>query len=132
MIAYNYKSELIFYGDEAGEGGNMRMDTYIRKILPYVYDRQKELAKKGQTMTFQEDNDGAHGNNSFENDARLNKDEHQLEFIPDWPAKSPDLSPIKNVWRLLKSRVKLHAAQTVEELKKKRLNTNRNALRCQR
>ncbi len=41
-----------------------------------------------------------------------------LDFIDDWPSQSPDLSPIEMMWRILKSRVKLHRSSSREELKK--------------
>jgi hypothetical protein len=34
----------------------------------------------------------------------------------DWPAQSPDLSPIENLWRVLKQRVAKHRSATLEEL----------------
>jgi len=40
---------------------------------------------------------------------------HGVDLI-DWPAWSPDLNPIENLWNDLKRRVYAHHAQTMEEL----------------
>jgi transposase len=39
--------------------------------------------------------------------AKLIKDEHQKRSrtVINWPANSPDLNPIKNVWRVLKAHI---------------------------
>jgi transposase len=40
-----------------------------------------------------------------------------LDYIDNWPPQSPDLNLIKNVWKILKQRVKLRKPTTKEELK---------------
>lgn len=50
--------------------------------------------------------------------ARLVKnllEDNDVELL-DWPARSPDLNPIENIWSILKSRVYKRKPKTVEEL----------------
>jgi hypothetical protein len=43
--------------------------------------------------------------------------EENLDLITDWPANSPDLSPIELLWAILKKLVTLIKPETREELK---------------
>ena len=45
------------------------------------------------------------------------EDKHELQYIDDWPPNSPDLNPIKGVWRILKQRVKKWKVHNTEELR---------------
>ena len=117
-VSWNFKGKLIFYGLDDNEPRNITQELYVSKILPVVKQYRDECEAKGRGFIFQEDNDGGHGTRSFENPARLYKDQIDLDYIDDWPAFSPDFSPIENVWRILKQRVRQHCPRTKEELKK--------------
>jgi transposase len=38
--------------------------------------------------------------------------------IFEWPGNSPDLNPIENAWKVMKSRIKRSALSNIEDLKK--------------
>ena len=44
------------------------------------------------------------------------KEERAIKCL-DWPSCSPDLSPIENLWAILKKRVQNRVPKTLEELK---------------
>ena len=43
-------------------------------------------------------------------------EDHSIEVLP-WPANSPDLNPIDNLWGLMKRRISKKRSSTQEELK---------------
>ena len=96
----------------------MTQERYVKEILPIVEARMKEVEAQKQQFIFQEDNDNSHGTRSQENIARFKRDQMELDYIDNWPANSLDLNPIENVWRILKSRVKLRRSANPKELRK--------------
>jgi hypothetical protein len=78
---WNFKGELVFYGLEENEGGNVTQKMYVEKMLLIVTKYRDEAEAKGKGFIFQEDNDDGHGTRSQENSARLYKDQINLDFI---------------------------------------------------
>ena len=39
-----------------------------------------------------------------------------IRLLKDWPPQSPDLSPIKNMWDIVKENVKFYYAKSLDEL----------------
>ncbi|GFV32734.1 transposable element Tcb1 transposase [Trichonephila clavipes] len=77
--------------------GTLNSHRYISKVLePFVLPYLQGLA----TAIFQQDNARPHV-------ARIVQRffvNHQIEFLP-WPARSPDLSPIENMWSMVAQRL---------------------------
>lgn len=120
MIGYNYKSEIIWleFDDGSGTGKttcSLTKDRYVQHILTKVEGKLKQ-----RRVIFMQDGAPSHSAKTTKEWLRARK----ITFIEDWPANSPDLNPIEDVWaevnrRLAKkgcARDKAQLKQMVEEV----------------
>ncbi|MBW0591868.1 hypothetical protein O181_131583 [Austropuccinia psidii MF-1] len=91
----------------------MVQQVYQPGLLPFIaWMEQAPWIRGRERILLMEDNAPIHT-------ARASTDwrnRHDIQKL-DWPAHSPDLNPIKNVWKTMKSQIsKLYQPQTVDEL----------------
>jgi transposase len=105
-IGKNYKSPLIFIT------GNLNTEGYIEllqknEIFPTI-ERQFDPAK----VFFQQD-----GATSHTSKASVEFIKQNINLIENWPSNSPDLSPIENLWGIIKHALQEKEVSSLEELK---------------
>ncbi|KAF1812305.1 hypothetical protein P152DRAFT_397592 [Eremomyces bilateralis CBS 781.70] len=121
----DWKAKLPHKVEVKQKGNSMTQEYYAKHILPANIARIEAARLHhrgsfgadvcGPLLTLQEDNDPSHGTQS-NNVASSLKHINWIDCLQH-PSQSPDLSPMKALWGILKQRVRKRVWQTMEELK---------------
>lgn len=81
---------------------SVNSERYVEILEQFVYPISYDLGDPGTNWMFMDDNAPPHRSLA----AQAFKNQSGIRTI-DWPARSPDLNPIENVWSWMKRRVRM-------------------------
>ncbi len=90
--------------------GTINAERYIQ-VLEQTYAPIQTSSLSGKTLHFQHDNARPHTASITTSWLRRRRIQ-----VLKWPACSPDLSPIENIWRIIKRKMRQRRPKTVEQL----------------
>jgi len=90
--------------------GTVNAETYLEILKEGIPQTIRKLNLR--SLVFQDDNAPCHRAKIVER----YKDQQGINCLP-WPANSPDLNPIEDIWAVLKDRIRRRAPQSKEQLK---------------
>ena len=94
--------------------GNMNSDAYKQTLDYYKADVEHLSKKAKKDLLFQQDGASCHTSNKSET---YIYDLFKKNYLQNWPANSPDLSPIELLWGILESKLRLKNVKTIDELR---------------
>jgi hypothetical protein len=80
--------------------GRMNADQYVDILDHHLLLSLEDLAISGEDLIFQQDNDPKHTSKK----AKQWIQDHEISVL-DWPAQSPDISPIEHLWQHIKKQL---------------------------
>ncbi len=90
--------------------GTMNAERYIKLLEQHMLPSRRRVFQ-GSPCVFQQDNAKPH--TAAITTAWLRS---RRVRVLNWPACSPDLSPIENIWCIIKGKIRLRQPQTLQQL----------------
>lgn len=92
--------------------GTLNSAKYCAILETHMLPSARALFRRGQNWIFQQDNAPCHASRT----SRTWLQEHSIQVL-DWPAQSPDMSPIENLWWIIKRSISKRKPKSLDELK---------------
>ncbi len=102
--------ECVWHGQLTHLEGTINAERYIQVLEQHMLPSRRRLFQ-GRPCIFQHDNARPHTASITTSWLRRRRIR-----VLKWPACSPDLSPIENIWRIIKRKMRQRRPKTVEQL----------------